>query len=415
MNFITGLECTRCQKRIPPDTPLFICPDCQGILDVKWDYKKLKQENLKAMWQKTVRTDIWRYLPLLGVEKPASLETLRVGNTPLYRARKLGDVLGLRHLYVKDEGMNPTQSLKDRASVVATLQAIAAKKTVIACASTGNAASSLAGNAAKLGLKAVIFVPARAPSGKLAQLLAYDALVIRVAGDYRAAFSLSEFAIEHYGWLNRNAAINPYLIEGKKTVALEIAEDLDFSVPDIVVVSVGDGCTIGGVYKGFVDLFELGITDRIPRIIGVQADGCNPFVRAFATHKPLEPMAENTLADSIAVGIPRNPIKAMRAVEESGGTWISVSDEKMFAAMRLLGKTEGIFSEPAAAAGIAGMIQAVEDGVIQKDECVVCISTGNGLKDTKTALDVLKKPVDLPNDPYQLLDYITQNKGELKS
>lgn len=415
MNTIKELECTRCKRLLPPDSKHYCCPDCQGILEVIPDYPLLKTKNLKALWTTSPRKDIWRYLPLIGVPKPEGIETLRVGNTPLYQANKLGSLLGLFHLYVKDEGLNPTQSLKDRASVVACLQAIESKKNVIACASTGNAASSLAGNAAKLGLKAVIFVPSRAPAGKLAQLLAYDALVIRVDGDYQAAFSLSEKAIAHFGWLNRNAAINPYLIEGKKTVALEIAEDFQFQVPDAIVVSVGDGCTIGGVYKGFVDLVQLGITNKIPRIIGVQAAGCNPFVRAFLSKRPLEAMAENTLADSIAVGIPRNPFKAMRAVFESGGTWLSVSDTQILDAMKLLGKTEGIFSEPAAAASIAGMIQAMEKGFIQKEDHVVCISTGNGLKDTKTALEALKRPVDLKNDFHQLLDYITENKGELLS
>jgi threonine synthase len=413
MNTIKDFECTRCHHHFSRDKSWLTCPDCHGILEINYDYEALAKMKLKDCWKKTPMSDIWRYLPLIGIDSTRGSETLRVGNTPLYHASRLGAHLNLPNLFVKDEGMNPTQSLKDRASVVAALQALEQHRPVIACASTGNAASSLAGNAAKLGLSAVIFVPARAPAGKMAQLLAYDATVIRVEGDYQAAFSLSQAAIDRFGWVNRNAAINPFLIEGKKTVALEIAEQMDYGHLDWVVVSVGDGCTIGGVYKGFYDLQRLGYIDHIPRILGVQADGCNPFYQSFISKKPLEPMAENTVADSIAVGIPRNPFKAFRAVEKSAGSWVSVTDQKILEGMRLLGKMEGIFAEPAAAAGIAGLIQAVETGIINKTDTVVCISTGNGLKDTKTALTALKEPISLPNDLTKMIDYFTQYEGAL--
>ena len=202
---------------------------------------------------------------------------------------------------------------------------------------------------------AVIFVPARAPQGKVAQLLIYGAKVISVQGNYRDAFELSAAAIERWGWYNRNAAINPYLVEGKKTVVLELAEQLAWQMPDWLVLSVGDGCTIAGAGKGLQDLKELGFIDKVPRLLGVQASGCAPIYHAFCSGSELIPAEENTLADSIAVGVPRNPHKAMCQVRNSLGNMVTVSDDEILAAMRLLGRTCGVFAEPAASAAVAGL------------------------------------------------------------
>ena len=263
----------------------------------------------------------------------------------------------------------------------------------IACSSTGNAASSLAGNAARMGVKAVIFVPERAPEGKVAQLMIFGATVISVEGDYRQTFELSRAAIDKYGYYNRNAGINPTLTEGKKTVALEIAEQLNWRVTDWVAVSVGDGCTIGGVYNGFHDLYELGFIERIPRILGVQSTGCCPFVDAAAEKRDLIPAEENTIADSIAVGVPRNPKKALRAVSASNGAWVAVSDEEILGMMGILGRSEGVFGEPAGVTASAGVRKAVELGIIRSDETVTAISTGSGLKDVRNALKAAGRPV----------------------
>ena len=243
-----------------------------------------------------------------------------------------------------------------------------------------------------MGLKTVIFVPERAPKGKVAQLLIFGANVISVRGDYRQTFELSKAAIEKWGFYNRNAGINPILTEGKKTVALEIAEQLNFEPTDWVAVSVGDGCTIGGVYNGFRDFYEMGLIDRIPKILGVQSTGCCPFVDAANNHRDLVPTPENTIADSIAVGVPRNPKKALRAVANSGGRWIAVTDDEILAAMRLLGRTEGVFGEPAGVTATAGVKRAVEEGIIRPDETVTVISTGSGLKDVNNALRAAGEP-----------------------
>jgi threonine synthase len=288
--------------------------------------------------------------------------------------------------------LNPTGSLKDRASGVAVAKAIELGYDTISCSSTGNAASSLAGNSARMGLKTVIFVPERAPMGKVAQLLIFGANVISVKGDYRQTFELSKAAIEKWGFYNRNAGINPILTEGKKTVALEIAEQLDWNPTDWVAVSVGDGCTIGGVYNGFYDLLQLGMIERIPKILGVQSTGCCPFVDADKSGGDLVPTPENTLADSIAVGVPRNPKKAQRAVCDSKGTWIAVSDDEILDAMRLLGRTEGVFGEPAGVTATAGLRRAVAEGIIKSNESVTVISTGSGLKDVKNAMTAAGEP-----------------------
>ena len=299
---------------------------------------------------------------------------------------------------MKDDGQNPTASLKDRASAMAVAKAKEAGAEIIACSSTGNAASSLAGNAAAAGLKTFIFVPARAPKGKVAQLMTFGANVISVQGNYEETFELSKKAIDKWGWYNRNAAINPYLSEGKKTVSLEIAEQLGWKMPDYLAISVGDGCTIAGVWKGLKDLYAIGFIDKLPRLISAQAEGCHPINRAIAENKPWEPMEENTLADSIAVGVPRNADKALMAIRESNGIVVNVTDEEIMAAQKLLGTTCGVFGEPAGVTGTAGVKKLCEQGVLGANDTVVSVVTGNGLKDVANAIKFCGEPMSLPND-----------------
>ncbi len=408
MKYVKNYECTVCHKIFDKNMIINTCDECGeiGILDINYNYDELKKVINKEYFKNNTDYTMWRYKYLMSVIDTDFNNTLKVGWTPLYESFRLKEELGLKKLYIKDEGLNPTASLKDRASAVAVVKAIEENAEIISCSSTGNAASSLAGNAARMGLKTVIFVPKRAPQGKLAQLLIYGAKVISVDGDYKDAFKLSKDAINHFGWYNRNAAINPHLVEGKKTVALEIAEQLDFNVTDWVSVSVGDGCTIGAVYKGFYDLFMIGLINRIPKILGVQSDGCSPFYTAFSKGCPLEEAEENTIADSIAVGIPRNPIKAQNAVTKSKGTWITVSDKEILKAMKNLGSKEGIFGEPAGVAGFAGVINALQQGIIKHTDSVTVIVTGNGLKDTFNALKAIKAPLSLKPDLQELIKHI---------
>jgi threonine synthase len=383
---------------------MLTCPDCgeTGILDILFDYAAIKEVFNRKTLSMDHTNSMWRYRALLPVEARGWERFLRVGVTPLYRSNRLESERNLKALYIKDDGQNPTGSLKDRASAVALMRAKELGYDTVACSSTGNAASSLAGNAARLGLKTVIFVPERAPKGKVAQLMVFGANVVAVRGDYRQTFELSRDAINKWGFYNRNAGINPVMTEGKKTVALEIAEQLNFIPTDWVALSVGDGCTIGGVYNGFYDLLQLGMIDHIPKILGVQSMGCAPFVTAWQTGGPLLPARENTLADSIAVGVPRNPVKAMRAVSESGGAWVAVPDEAILEAIGRLGAAEGVFAEPAAAASLAGVWQAMDQGIIKPREQVTVIVTGSGLKDVDNAMRAAGEPFSCEPDIYAL-------------
>lgn len=410
MHKFKGYRCTLCGKSYAPDEAIYTCPSCgdKGILDVEYDYEKIKEKVTLDYFKNNRDYSMWRYAPLMSIVDDHISEMLRIGWTPLYKSRRLAGHLGLKNLYIKDEGLNPSGSTKDRASGVAVLKAIEAGAKTISCSSTGNAASSCACQAAHMGLKSVIFVPKRAPIGKLTQLSIYGATVICVDGDYKDTYNLSRKAIETYHWYNRNAAINPHMVEGKKTVALEIAEQLNFEPTDWVAISVGDGCSVGGVYKGFYDLYQLGLIKRIPKILGVQSTGCAPFVTAFENDEPLKETDENTLADSIAVGIPRNPNKGLNAIKKSGGHFISVSDEHILESMALLGRLEGIFGEPAGVTALAGVEEALRRGLIKPDESVTFIVTGNGLKDPTNAQKAISQPLLLKPDIEALNKYLKE-------
>jgi len=396
MNNVISAKCVKCGKEYRAEPNTTIC-SCGGILDIQYDYNYAKARMTPQTLAQRPLT-MWRYREILPVEETTPDTQLRVGWSPLYEEKKLASQFGIKSLFVKDDGQNPTASLKDRASAMAVAKAWEAGADTIACSSTGNAASSLAGNAAAAGLTTYIFVPSRAPKGKIAQLMIFGAHVITVEGSYEDTFRLSAEAIDHWGWYNRNAAINPYLVEGKKTVSLEICEQLGFKAPDFVALSVGDGCTIAGVWKGFKDLYAIGLIDHLPRLISVQAQGCCPLNRSIQTGKPWEPMEENTLADSIAVGVPRNPDKALNAIRESNGIAINVSDEEILDAMRLLGRTCGVFGEPAGVTGTAGLKKACELGLIPADATVVTIVTGNGLKDVNNAILAGGQPIAILPD-----------------
>ncbi len=404
---VTHAKCVRCGAEYEAVPGLTTCT-CGGMLDIQYDYGYIRTLVSRETLSGCRDYSMWRYRPFLPVEPDSPPTPLRVGWSPLYPAPRLAQVLGLKALYIKDDGQNPTSSLKDRASAMAVVKAREAGADTIACSSTGNAASSLAGNAAAAGLHTYIFVPARAPKGKVAQLMIFGATVITVDGSYEDTFELSKAAIDKWGWYNRNAAINPYLLEGKKTVTLEILEQLGWQVPDYIALSVGDGCTIAGAWKGLKDLYAAGLIDRLPRLISVQAEGCCPLNRAIQTGEPWSPMEENTLADSIAVGVPRNADKALMAIRESQGVAVNVSDGEILAAMRLLGRTCGVFGEPAGVTGTAGVKKALELGLIDPASTVVSVVTGNGLKDVANGIQAAGEPMLVRPDMDCLLSAFAQ-------
>lgn len=397
MKHVLCCKCVKCGKEYAAKPDVTAC-DCGGILDVIYDYDSIKQVLNKEVLESRDDPTMWRYRELLPIEEDTTPAGLRVGMSPLYEAQNIAADLGIKKLYIKDDGINPTASLKDRASAMAVTKAIEAGYDTIACSSTGNAASSLAGNAAKAGLKTYIFVPARAPKGKIAQLMMFGANLTAVDGSYEETFELSKAAIDKYGWYNRNAAINPYLSEGKKTVAHEIIEQMHFKAPDYVAVSVGDGCTVAGVYKGLYDMFMVGLTDKIPRIISVQAQGCCPINTAVMTGEEWQPQEENTYADSIAVGVPRNPDKAINAIRNSGGLCVNVTDDEIREAQKYLAKNAGVFGEPAGVTATAGLMKLSREGKLPQDATIVSIVTGNGLKDIDSAIKTVGEPVHCKND-----------------
>jgi threonine synthase len=390
----------------------YTCPRCgiAGILDVEFDYAAIARRLTRRRLAGRAEQSHWRYRELLPIGADAALPALAVGWTPLTTAATLARHLGVRTLLLKDDGRNATGSLKDRASSVGVVKAREKRRGIIACASTGNAASSCAGMAASMGMRSVIFVPERAPEPKVTQLLIFGATVFRVRGSYEDAFQLCQQACERWGWYNRNSGINPYLVEGKKTVGLEIGEQLGWQPPDWVAVSVGDGCTIAGVWKAFREMKTLGLTECTPRMLGVQAEGAAPITTAFRTGETMRPMEPHTLADSIAVGVPRNWKKAVLAVAESGGTMINVSDEEILEAMRYTGRLTGIFAEPAAATAVAGLKRAVAEGLVGRRASVVALITGNGLKDVQSARSAVAQPFEIAPDGDGLADILRRQE-----
>jgi threonine synthase len=411
MKHVLGLKCQICGAEYRPDQVDYICPKHgnEGILDVVYDYAGIRQSAQQTPIRPFGSGDgIWRYKGLLPIEPASPVPPLLVGDTPLYPAPRLAAGLGLRHLWVKDDGRLPSASFKDRASAIAVVKTREKRAAIVATASTGNAAAALACLCASVEQPNIIFVPASAPPAKVAQLLVYGSTVLLVDGTYDDAFDLCLEACREFGWYNRNTAYNPYMTEGKKTVVYEVCEQLGleagagrWAAPDVVIVSVGDGCIIGGVHKGFKDLLALGWIERMPRIIGVQAAGSDYMWQAWSKGEDVltkPPIDAETVADSISAGLPRDRIKALAAVRDTGGAYVRVTDEEILAAIPVLARGVGVFAEPAAATGYAGLVKAAGAGLIQADERTVLLSTGNGLKDIQSAMRSVGKPLRIAPD-----------------
>ncbi len=414
MNQFRGYRCSLCGTEYSPDEVTYTCPKDGGNLDVELEYdlirKKYQPEDILS------RKDysLWRYEPLLPVNTPKGENTPlhHAGWTPVFQLNTLARELGLKHLWLKDEARNPSASFKDRASAIVVARAREIKADVIVAASTGNAGAALACMAAAVGHRAVILAPRTAPPAKIAQLLIFGARVILVDGSYDHAFDLTVQAAQEFGWYCRNTGFNPFTAEGKKTAAFEIWEwwleahrdwhkkdsPLNDHPPLLIFVPVGDGNIISGIHKGFKDLLRLGWIQNLPRIVGVQAEGSAAVARAFhANTEIITPVSANTLADSISVDLPRDGVRAVRAARETGGTYITVSDQEILQAIATLGRV-GIFAEPAAATAFAGLVRGVQTGLVHSDDPVLILSTGSGLKDIRAAMQaVTQAPVIEPS------------------
>ncbi len=404
MNHVLNLKCLICGKEYSPAEIDYVCPDHgdEGIVDVQYDYDWIGRHFSRGDLFHSTDYTIWRYKPLLPIKPEAQVPPLTVGWTPLYRARRLAAELGLKHLWVKDDGRLPTASFKDRASALAVVKAQEKGAKIITTASTGNAAAALSGLCASVKQPNIIFVPETAPQAKIAQLLVFGSTVLLVKGTYDDAFELCLKAAKAYGWYNRNTAYNPYMTEGKKTASFEICEQLGWQAPDRIFVSVGDGCIIGGLHKGLKDLLALGWIDHLPKLMGIQAEGSAYMVQAWQSGEDIltkPPIAAHTIADSISAGLPRDRVKALAAVKETGGAYLAVSDEEILAAIPALARGCGVFAEPAGATAYAGLLKAINEKMVSPDERIVVLNTGNGLKDIASAMKAVQL---VGTQPYQV-------------
>ena len=406
MDKFVGYICSLCRTEYAPDEVTYTCPKDGGNLDVVLDYLSIKAKFQPEDILSRHDPSLWRYLPLLPVAVPEGEATPlhAVGGTPVFKLTSLADKLGLQNLWLKDESRNPTASFKDRASAIVVARAQELEAEIIVTASTGNAGAALAGMSAAVGQKAIIFAPRSAPQAKVAQLLIFGAKVILVDGTYDDAFDLTIKCSNEFGWYCRNTGYNPFTAEGKKTAGFEIwewwtethqkwheefGEDLDHA-PLTVFVSVGDGNIISGIHKGFKDLYQLGWMPRIPRIIGVQAEGSAAISNAFhGNTETITPVSAKTIADSISVDLPRDGVRAVRAVKETDGTYVNVSDEEILKSIAELGRV-GIFAEPAGAAAYAGLVKATATGAVGSADPILVLNTGSGLKDIRAAMSAVE-------------------------
>ena len=391
-----GYRCTTCGKRYPRDAVRYLCPDCSkdyrpgipllGVLTVEFDYGEIRRKFKKERPQWDLFSAVERkFFP------PDAMPP-----TPFFQSEALGDAFGFSNVWLKNDGLNPSGSLKDRASFLVVAEANRLKEEIVVTASTGNAASALAAVCAAAGKRALIFVPQTAPKAKLAQMLLYGGCVVPVMGTYDDAFSLSlEYTARHPG-LNRNTAYHPLTIEGKKTVGLEIWQQNGFRVPSAIIVPTGDGVILSGVYKAFYDLKAAGLIRSLPRIICVQATRSCAIHRYVTTGRYSDAIRPTTIADSISVSIPSNAHMARKAILESGGHSLLVSDSEILGAQRTLASTTGVFAEPAAAAAVAALSKLKLDGSVGRDDQIVALITGHGLKDVDAAMKSVTLPPAVP-------------------
>jgi threonine synthase len=407
-------ECTTCGAKYEQNEVTYLCPVCEkentpdippkGILKTLYHYGKIK--NLAKWYKLFDKLKAKEYRELLPINSERSLSWLKVGKTPLYKISSTSIPINKKkqkriyEIFLKDDSQNPTFSFKDRASELICAYAKEQGIDTIVAASTGNAGSSLAGICASQKQNAIIFAPASAPKAKLTQILMYGAQLIPVDGSYDDAFDLSIEATKKFGWYNRNTAYNPFTIEGKKIVSFEIFQQMRQQLPDRVFVPVGDGCIISGVFKGFEDLLKLGLIKKIPTIVAVQSEKSDNIVRNLDNDKFVT-KPSTTIADSIAVDIPRNYWMTKKFMDEYAGESVIVSDDEIISASKVLSENTGIFSEPAAATAFAGIMKYAEKELIDEKSKNVVLLTGSGLKDLNSVQGI----IDIPK-PIKKLDEI---------
>jgi threonine synthase len=385
------LECIKCGARYAPDEVIYTCKKCDGLLDVIYDYSQvnLTREDLRGP------LSVWKYKALLPVSREPV--TLKEGGTPIYHLKRIGEEIGIREAYAKHEGMNPSGSFKDRGMTVGVTKALELGMGSVACASTGNTSASLAVYGARAGIPVIVLLPqGKVALGKVAQALIHGAKVISIKGNFDEALRLvRELCIANGIYLLNS--INPYRLEGQKTIGFEIVDYFGWEVPDRIILPVGNAGNITAIFKGLNEMKKLGIIDRIPKMTGIQAEGSAPIARAIKSGAKDITAEEHpeTVATAIRIGDPVNAVKALNAIRASGGTAETVTDDEILRAQKMLAVTEGIGVEPASAASVAGLIKLRNMGVIEDDERVVCVVTGHLLKDPETVIRNCDKPFEV--------------------
>jgi len=385
------VKCIRCGARFSREDVVYTCRKCDGLLDIKYDYSEIGAEQVV----KAEGEGVWKYRVLLPFDEQETKPiTINEGNTPLYRCDRLAKSIGIDDLWVKHEGLNPSGSFKDRGMTVGVTKAVELGVKGVACASTGNTSASLAIFAAKAGIPCYVLLPkGKVALGKVAQAMMHGAKVFSLRGNFDDALRVVRVLCEEEKLYLLNS-VNPYRLEGQKTIAFEVTEKLDWEVPDGVILPVGNAGNISAIFKGFSELKTLGITDDIPKMTGIQAAGAKPVVDAFKEGKA-EIIPEDkpeTIASAIRIGNPVNAAKALHAIRSSGGVAESVTDDEITEAQFMLARLEGIGVEPASAASIAGLKKLVEMGKIERDERIVCITTGHLLKDPERVIEICEAP-----------------------
>ncbi|RMF31771.1 MAG: threonine synthase [Candidatus Nitrosothermus koennekii] len=386
---IRGLRCRECKKEYEPSMR-YICEECFGPLDVMYASQKITRDTF-ADREKTY----WRYFELLPIEDKNNIVNLHAGFTPLQRADRLGSVLGLKNLYIKNDSVNPSFSFKDRPAGVAVSKAKEFNLKYVGCASTGNLASATAAHAAKANLPCYIFAPSDIEEAKIAQALAYGAEFIAIDGTYDDANRVAAQIGDARGIGIVNINMRPYYVEGSKTLAFEVAEQLSWQVPDHLIIPVASGAMLNAICKGFEELEELGLIDALSNmhVTAAQGKGCAPVVDAFKSNRdeiiPVE--HPNTIAKSLAIGEPGDGLYALRRLKQYNGFAEDPDDKEIIDAILLLAKTEGIFTEPAGGVAIATLKRLIDDNKIDKDQTIVCYVTGNGLKTTEAIINAIPR------------------------
>ncbi len=394
---MTHQECIKCRAKYDINEIVYFCKKCGDILEIKLDFKTIEEATKSSEWKKAPLS-VWRYRDFMPIHETTKLVTLNEGGTGLHRSAHLCEELGLKHLWIKNEGENPTGSFKDRGMTVGVTKAVELGARHVICASTGNTSASLAAYAARAGIKCTVLIPSgKIAYGKLSQAMIHGAKVLQVRGNFDEALEFVLKLAEKHKSIYLLNSINPFRIEGQKSLGYEICEQLNNEAPDRIIIPVGNAGNISAVWKGLTEFYKLGYIKKLPKMTGIQAAGSAPIAQMIKNKSDKIVPIENpeTIATAIRIGAPVSWKKAVNAIKESNGTAETVTDEEILYAQLTLARIEGIFVEPASASSIAGLKKLVKNGVIKREERVVCITTGHGLKDPDTAIKQCEKPVEV--------------------